>query len=294
MWTSRLTTPASDLGGASIVLRLTAIILLLRPMGPWWIAPFILSLAGLALILPRVLSAPGTWYSLALLVGVRILEDWPLADNHIYLLSYWCLALGLALGSRHFISTIGKASRLLIGFAFLFAVLWKGFLSPDYLDGRFFQVTFLTDPRFEDVTLLAGDLTADQLAESREYLQPLPEGVELIDPPTLHEPERFSWLVGFSTWATVLIEALCALAFLIPLTGRPVVFRHLLLLAFCVTIYALAPVAGFGWLLLTMGLATVDPQQRALRVAYLSAWILVLLYDGIPWSRLLVDWFGLA
>ena len=294
MWTSRLTTPFSDLGATSIVLRLTAIILLLRPMGPWWVAPFILSLAGLALILPRVLAAPGTWYALALLVGLRILEDWPLADNHIYLLSYWCLALGLALGSRHSISTIGKSSRILIGLAFLFAVIWKVALSPDYLDGRFFRVTFLTDPRFEDVTLLAGGLTAEQVAESREYLQPLPEGAELLDPPNLHEPTRFAFLVLFSTWATILIEALCALVFLFPLTGRLVLFRHLLLLVFCVTTYALAPVAGFGWLLLTMGLATIDAEQRPLRVAYLSAWILVLLYDGIPWSRLLVDWFGLA
>lgn len=294
MWTSHLTTPASDLGAASIALRLTAIILLLRPMGPWWVAPFVLSIAGLALILPRVLAAPGTWYALALLVGVRIAEDWPLADNHIYLLAYWCLALGLALGARNGAAAIAQSSALLIGLAFLFAVVWKAALSPDFLDGRFFTVTFLTDPRFENVTLLAGGLSTEQLAESREFLQPLPEGAELAETTQFHEPQQFVFFVQFSTWATILIEAACAFFFLIPLMGRLLPVRHGLLLLFSVTTYALAPVAGFGWLLLTMGLATVDAEQRAMRAAYLSAWILVLLYDGIPWSKLLVDWIGLA
>ncbi len=292
MWT-RLTTPASDLGIASIVLRLTAIILLLRPMGPWWIAPFILSFAGLALILPRVLNAPATWYALSFLVGIRIAEDWPLADNHIYLLAYWCLAIGLALGSRNSVAVIGRSSRLLIGLAFLFAVVWKVILSPDYLDGRFFRVTFLTDPRFESVVLLAGGITGEQLEESREYLRPLPEGAEPIDAPTLHDPPAFAALVHIATWGTVAIEVLCVVLFLAPLRARSAVFRHVSLLVFCVVTYALAPVAGFGWLLLNMGLAGVDGESPRMRVAYLSVWILVLLYDQIPWAGLLVDWFRL-
>lgn len=293
MWINRLTIPASDLGAASIVLRLTAIILLLRPMGPWWVTPFILSLAGLSLILPRVLTAPATWYALALLVAVRIIEDWPLADNHIYLLAYWCLAIGLSLGSRNVVSVIGRSSRILIGLAFLFAVVWKVVLSPDYLDGRFFRVTFLTDPRFENITMLAGGLTTVQLADSRAYLQPLPEGAEILDPPTLHEPSQFKALVYVSTWGTVVIETLCAFGFLFPLAERYALFRHISLLLFCVLTYAIAPVAGFGWLLLTMGLSTVgDADSRWIRAAYITGWILVLLYDQIPWTGLLVDWFN--
>lgn len=292
MWTDRLTNPASDLGAASIVLRLTAIMLLLRPMGPWWVAPFILGLAGLALIFPRVLHSPATWCSLAAFTFLRIATDWPLADNHIYLLGYWCLAIGLALGSRD--STIlGRSSRLLIGLAFLFAVIWKVALSPDYLDGRFFRVTFLTDPRFENLTLLAGGLTGEQLAESREYLRPLLEGAEVIDQPVLHEPPAFSFLVAVSTWATVIVEALCAIFFLFPLGARSAA-RHILLLLFCLVTYALAPVAGFGWLLLAMGLAGVGEEDRATRAAYVTTWVLVLLYDQIPWTALAVDWFGLG
>jgi len=281
--------PDSEQGAISIVLRLTAIMLLLRPMGPWWVAPFILAIAGLALIFPRILHAATSWYALAILCALRIVFDWPLADNHVYLLTYWCLAVGLALGSERPTQVLGSSGRILIGLAFLFAVVWKAGLSPDYLDGKFFQVTFLTDPRFEDITRLVGGLSAEQLNESREYLRPLPEGAEVFDGPRLHEPPAFTYLVFVSTWATLLIEALCALLFLAPLSTRYRLLRHLTLLLFCLATYAIAPVAGFGWLLLAMGLSIVDENARKIRTGYIVVWILVLLYDGIPWSAMLVD-----
>ena len=287
MWTGPLD---NEHGGAiSIVLRLTAIMLLLRPMGPWWIAPFILAIAGLALVFPRVLHSSTSWYALALLSALRIAYDWPLADNHIYLLSYWCLAIALALGGRSSDRILRTSGRILIGLAFLFAVIWKAGLSPDYLDGRFFHVTLLTDPRFENFTQLVGGLTPEQLSESREFLRPLPEGAEVFDGPVLHESQALTSLSIFSTWATVVVEALCAGLFLLPLNDRFTKLRHIALLLFCIATYAIAPVAGFGWLLLTMGLATLNHEAQNLRVAYVCAWILVLLYDGIPWASLLVD-----
>ena len=78
-------------------LRLTAIALLLRPMGPWFVRPAILAIAALVLVSPRVLRTPAAWLSLATLVAIRIADDWPLADNHIYLLSYWTLTIALSL-----------------------------------------------------------------------------------------------------------------------------------------------------------------------------------------------------
>ena len=292
MWINKLTTPASDPAAASLVLRLTVIILVLRPMGPWWIGPFLLAIAVLALVFPRVLFAPGTWYGLAFLTTVRILDDWPLADNHIYLLAYWCLAIGLALGSRNAISVLGRSSRLLIGLAFLFAVIWKVVLSPDYLDGRFFYTTYLTDPRFENVTMFVGGFTSDQIAESREYLRPLPEGAARAEVPRLHNTPSFTTLVYFSTWATVLLEALCAFFFLFPIRRRSGIVSHILLLLFCVSTYAVATVPGFGWLLLTMGLASVDADNRSLRTAYVFGWLLVLAYFVTLWVPLFYQWFG--
>ena len=63
-----------------------------------------------------------------------------------------------------------------------------------------------------------------------------------------------------------------------------------MLLAFCFTTYALAPVAGFGWLLATMGLAQCRPRQRVLRGAYVAVFILILMYAEVPWTGILADW----
>ena len=97
VWT-RLLRPAGDEDGvADSVLTLTAIILLLRPLDVWWVAPFVLAAACLSLVVRGVRRAPITWLLVAVLVAARIVFVWPLSDNHIYLLAYWCLAIGLAL-----------------------------------------------------------------------------------------------------------------------------------------------------------------------------------------------------
>src|ERR1700754_5072931 len=170
MWSGQQTSLVNESGPAEAALRLTAVDLLLRPMGPWGVRPLILALAGLALVLPRVLRSPATWYALAVLVAARIVADWPLPDNHIYLLAYWCLAVALALGACGGARTLLGSSRLLIGLAFLLAVVWKAALSPDYTDGRFFRVTLLTDERFADAGLLFRGLSAEHFEGDRAYL----------------------------------------------------------------------------------------------------------------------------
>ena len=70
-----------------------------------------------------------------------------------------------------------------------------------------------------------------------------------------------------------------------------------LLLLFCLVTYAIAPVAGFGWLLLIMGLCLSRPEQRWLRGAYVTTFFVVLLVTEIPWASVLLDgarWLGLA
>ncbi len=290
MWT-RLLHPARDEDGvADSVLTLTAIILLLRPFDVWWVAPFILVAACLSLVLRAVRRAPITWVLLAMLVAARIVLVWPLSDNHIYLLAYWCLAIGLALSSPTPAATLATSSRWLLGAAFAMAVLWKSVLSPDYVDGRFFRVTLLTDERFADASLVFGGLSRDQMVENRKFLAPLPEGAELLNPPAFVEPPRLRVFASVATWGGLVLESLIALLCLIPVTGRSEVGRHTALLAFCSTTYALAPVAGFGWLIATMGIAQCQPNQRRLRGAYVSVFLLILLFSEIPWTGVLAAW----
>jgi hypothetical protein len=271
-------------------LRLTAIALLLRPMGPWFVSPVILSAGVLVLIFPRALRNRTIWRALALLVAIRIADDWPLADNHIYLLCYWLLAVALALQTTDPPGGVAVSSRLLIGLAFAFAVLWKVALSPDFADGRFFRVTLLTDPRFGAASQLFGGLSKPELDANREAVAPLPHGAELADPPQVTEPRRLRAFAMLSTWGIVALEAAVAAMMLAP-ARRTGVWRHVLLLAFCGITYAFAPVAGFGWLLLVMGLAQVEERQVWIARLYVVTFLVVLFYDQLPWTELALDFF---
>jgi hypothetical protein len=258
-------------------------------MGDWIVRPFILIAAVLVLVSPRVLGLRAVWLVVTLAVASRIAGDWPLADNHIYLTAYWLLAITLSLGAADPAATLALNSRRLIGLAFAFAVLWKAVLSPDFLDGRFFRVTLMTDPRFGEAAMLVGGLTADELEANRRALDPLPEGAELLDPPEVVQPIRLRALAVASTWGILCLEAAVALLMLVPVP-RLALVRHAALLLFCLITYAFAPVAGFGWLLLLMGVAQIDSSQTWLHRVYVAAFAAVLFFDEVPWAGLLLDY----
>jgi hypothetical protein len=248
----------------------------------------VLAAATLVLVSPRALRMPAIWGGIAISLTVRIVDDWPLADNHIYLLTYWSLAVALSLCSGDAVRTLAFNSRCLVGLAFAFAVVWK-LISPDFVDGRFFRVTLQTDPRFSEVVMLAGGLSADQLQANRAALAPLPEGAVLLTPPALIEPPGVRLLAAASTWGSVGLEALVGACMLLPAGRITVRMRHATLLAFCVVTYAFAPVAGFGWLLLVMGAAQTAADQTWLRRAYVTGFLLVLVYSEVPLAGLLLD-----
>jgi hypothetical protein len=265
-------------------LRLTLLDLLLRPIGGPWIRPLSLALAALGLLVPVLLERPGLWLALAALAAARVVGGWPLADNHAYLLGYWCLAAWIALRDAGARASLAWNARLLVGLAFAFATLWKVGLSDDFLDGRFFRAAFVIDQRFEGVARGVGGLEPEQLAELRAFvgvpvageLPPLPDAP--AESPRLRTVAR-----GAALW-TAAIEAAVALAFLLPARALATM-RDPLLLLFCATTYAVAPVEGFAWLLLAMGAAQSDPGRLALRLAYVATFGLVLVY-----RHALADW----
>lgn len=277
--------PAGDPSAFALCLRLVLVQLLLRPMGPPLVRALLVAVATAGLLSPGVLAAPLTWIALAGLLGARLVAEWPLPDNHIYLTAYFCGAIAIALLLPRGREALARSSRLLLGLAFAFAVLWKGVLSTDFTDGRYFRVTLLADARFEDATRLIGGLAKEQLRENRQYLAPRPEGALLTERLRLHEPDALRALARAATWGALALEAVVAIAFLWP-GERVRLNRHLLLLAFCVGTLSL--VAGFGWLLLAMGLATCRPEEIGWRRAYLVLFLLVLLFVEVPWAGLLL------
>ncbi|MBW2715556.1 MAG: hypothetical protein JRD03_05745 [Deltaproteobacteria bacterium] len=70
--------------------------------------------------------------------------------------------------------------------------------------------------------------------------------------------------------------------------------RHTLLLVFCVTTYAVATVEGFGWLLISMGVAQCERRLVRTRALYIASFGLILVYREVPWARLFAEGIGVA
>jgi hypothetical protein len=251
----------------------------------------LLGLAGAGLLLPGVARSPALWGSLAFFSGLRVAVDYPLPDNHAYLLGYWCFAVFLALRAADSAAVLAASGRMLIGLVFAFATLWKLALSPDFADGSFFRVTLLTDPRFGDLSRLVGDLSAESLAAHRAYLtQHADVGQAALAPPP-YPPALRALATVLTAW-TLVVEAFLAVAFLWPGRRGPARWRDAALLTFCATTFAVATVEGFGWLLLAIGVAQCPARRTRTRALYLATYALILGYREIPWSELLVRWLA--
>jgi hypothetical protein len=91
-------------------------------------------------------------------------------------------------------------------------------------------------------------------------------------------------LAQIAAWWNILLNLAIAAAFLIPKDRGLSRYRNELLLIFCVVTYAIATVAGFGWLLIAMAVSQTEASQRRWRIAYVGVFALILLYREIPWA----------
>lgn len=263
-----------------LALRLTLLDLLLRPVGDSSVRPLTLAFAALGLLIPGQFRSRLVWVPITMLTGVRVALDWPLPDNHAFLLFYWCLAVSMSLYSRDPGRCLALNGKMLIGLAFAFAVVWKVFLSGDYMDGRFFRIAMLTDHRFEWLTRLAAGLSEVDYGDMRQFVVQHIDGMMPFSgsevPP---QSARFLMVSRAITYWTVFIEGAIALLFLMPKNPGLSSLRDPLLVIFCITTYSVATVDGFGWLLIAMGVSQGGQGNNKIKIAYILAFLLIIIYS---------------
>jgi hypothetical protein len=226
---------------------------------------------------------PTYWFALAVIQGMGIYLTWYAADNHKYLMAYWCLALGcvLAVPQERQKTVLIVNARLLLGLCMGFAVAWK-VLTPSFVDGSFFRLRLVSDERFQYPACCLGDIPQETWSESLRQQRQVPTGYlegDPVDTVQLPDSPRLRALAALMTWWTLAIEGSLALLFLWP--GRTAQIQRLrdgLLLMFICSTYALAPVIPFGWVLVILGLAQAPEGSRAVRAAYLGAFLLIPAY----------------
>lgn len=280
----RLTTqPVRDL-----VAPLTLLLLLLYPVGPEPVR-VALQLGSVAGLVYRPLQRwAGFWLLLAAGMGTGCLLLWHDADNHKYLLAYWCLAFGLSCRAPDTATALQVNARLLVGLCFLWAVGWK-VSTPDFLTGEFFEYAMLTDDRLFAVAQLFTDLQPEAYTHNREAIARLTDYSSRVQEVDLHGSPRLHVLASALTAWTLFIETAVALSFLWPGASRTAAWaRHGALLAFVLTTYFATPVSGFAWVLLILGITHVRGERRAWRLVYLGALGVVILYQLEPVDAILV------
>ena len=276
-----------SLKGAWLPVRLTAVFLLLDVISLWYLAALTITVAGAGLVFPFLLRVPALWLGVALVFLAWILRLWPLVDNHQYVAGYWSLAIFIALLLPNPQASLATSARWLLALVFLWAALWKGVLSPDYMDGRFFTARLMTDPRFEDQASLLSGLSVQEVRQNRAYLNPDfsdgDNGEASIS--EMKTTPRFRQWVRVITWTVMGFEAALGVAFLLPAGGWMRVLRDGGLMAFCIGTFAFAPVRSFGWILGILGLAQTPPESVWVRVAYMIVWFLIAFVSYAPWGH---------
>lgn len=264
-------------------LPLLTVVLLLTAMPPqWYLAGPLVAIFALGVVYRSWLAAPQYWYVVATLLGTTIYLNWEASDNHRYLFVYWCLALccAFSLPREQQSAALALSSRWLIGLCMLLAAVWK-LATPEYVNGTFFQFELLVDERLAAFTTQITGLSSEVLADNRMLRDLLRSGhveTAAIESVRLSGQDATNWLAYATTWWTVGIEGLLAAAFLWPNSRRAATNRNALLLLFAATTYFIAPVRGFGWMLMLLGLAQCEERERGFRPAFLAAIMLIQLY----------------
>ncbi len=275
-----------DLRSASfLALTLTLVMLLIgRPPETHVLTPLV-AVVGLAV--PGL--ARSRWYWL-LLTGLfahsPLMRPWLALDNHHWLQLYWFVAILLTRFATRPDAALRVSARFMIGFAFTFAVGWK-LLLPEFRSGAFFDTTFAADSRLGDVASAFGVQEPNAATEHGRILRSWRVPGASPEPGVVELHTLIERLTPWLAWMTIVVEATVAVAFLAPLQARLRWLRDAAMLLFVLATYPLAPVVGFGRLLLVMSAMQSELRPRVRAIVYVTAFVAVSLLGE---RDVVLDW----
>lgn len=257
-------------------------------------APLSVALLMAGILWPGLRRSPWLWLYIAVAVVWARLPELLVMDNHHWLIAYWCISVVscLAAAPRAPEPLVARNARLLLGLAMAFAVVQK-LRTGEFVNGDFFEFLLLAGDRFEAFSEIVLRVPAADLAANRAALASLltpGASAELVTEVQLSGPGHLrAAAIALSVW-TLAIEGAIAVAFLWP--GRKPALRAVrngALLLFAVSTYSIATVGGFAWILMILGVAQCEPEDRLARFGYAAVFLLVLVYT-LPWGDWLRAW----
>ncbi len=256
-----------------LALTLTLVIVVTgAPPATPTLAP-VVAVAGLAV--PGLARNRWYWVLVAGLFAMSPIErPWLALDNHHWLQLYWVVAIALSRFATAKDEVLRTSARLLVGFAFLFAVLWK-LIAPEFVSGGFFDATIAADSRLADVAALAGVKEPDAAAANRAIITDWRRPGTVPEPGALLLSDAVMRITPWLAWATIVVEGAVAVAFLAPLVKRLRWLRDASMIVFVFATYPLAPVVGFGQLLLVMTAMQSELRPRVRAIVYVGGFLLV-------------------
>ena len=267
---------------------MTTVLLFFHAPGIWYSRTPLVVFLVCGLIRRELTRLPVFWFCVSGLVLADVVAGWFFVDNHKYVEFYWCFTMFVVtlLPPNLKANALKMNGRLMLGMIMLFAVLWKA-ISYSYMSGQFFEYVLLTDVRFEHMAHWFGGIDYASLSTNRHTLDAI-KASHLTgaseSSALLISNDGVRAVAWGMTWWTILIEGAIGVLFLLPQRiPRINPIRDYTLLLFAATTYMFAPVVGFGWLLMMMGIAQADTKRRL--QFFCVAFILIQVYE-MPYSAI--------
>ncbi|MGB0591080.1 MAG: hypothetical protein ACPGU1_15500 [Myxococcota bacterium] len=250
-----------------LVLRMSAVMLMIDGAQAEALLGLLTVLGGLGVVFPRVLRRPAFWWTAVGLTVVFHGAKWFWIYNHKILFTYWTIACALAVSRPMTIHILAKSARLLIGLTFLAAFSWKLF-GGHFLDGSYMHYLMLCNQKFVPWTHWLTGVSMETLGACDAALRALDSGILAQDVTPLPTDDAIVNVSLFASYYTLAVEGGIAIVFLLGERVRAW-WRHAFLWLFILSVYPIATVPAFALIVLTMSLADIEEGHTRLRIGAL-------------------------